>query len=314
MILTKHTNLVGQHVHLKHPILTKKETIKRYHLIIQKLRSFPANFEEILQYLEMQSEIHGYDFNISKRTFQRDLNDIRSLYNIDIQYDKMKRAYYIDFQEEGAYSDRLMEAFDTFNLLNVSEDLTRYVHLEKRQPQGTEHLSVLLKAIKSQNCIEFSYKKFTDEPQSKRRIEPLGLKEYRNRWYVLGKDVEDQQIKNFGFDRLQELVVTKDNFEVDSSFNLSHYYKHSFGVNRPIDKEPIEIVLSFHPYQGKYIKTLPLHHSQKVIIDTDKELRISLFIYPTYDFWIEIQSLGDNVKVLSPQNLKELTNVVEFNN
>lgn len=286
--------------------MTKKESISRYHLIIQKLRNFPADFDEILDFLKLQSDIHGYDFVISKRTFQRDLNDIRTLYNIDIQYDKTKRAYYIDQQEDSSYSERLMEAFDTFNLLNVSEDLTQYVHLEKRQPQGTEHLSVLLKAIKNRNLIQFSYEKFTEIQKDKREVAPLGLKEYRNRWYVLGRDMEDQQIKNFGFDRLQDLVVTKDKFEVDTKFDLTEYYKHSFGVNRPVSGKPIKIVLSFHPYQGKYIKTLPLHHSQEVLIDDEKELRISLYIYPTYDFWIEVQSMEDRVTVIEPADLKKM--------
>lgn len=286
--------------------MTKKETIKRYHLIIQKLRNFPANFDEIIQFLEIQSEIHGYDFVISKRTFQRDLNDIRTLYNIDIQYDQSKRSYFIEHQEEGSHSERLMEAFDTFNLLNVSEDLTKYVHLEKRKAQGTEHLSDILKAIKDRKHIQFSYKKFTDEPASTRTIAPLGLKEYRNRWYILGRDTDDQEIKNFGFDRINNLKITSQHFENEKVFDLSEYYNHSFGVNRPVNAQPIKIVLSFHPYQGKYIKTLPLHHSQEVIEDNDKELRVSLYIYPTYDFWIEIQSMGNKVKVIEPNNLKEL--------
>lgn len=294
--------------------MTKKESIARYHLIIQRLRTFPANFDEITQHLEIQSEIHGYDFNISKRTFQRDLNDIRTLYNIDIQYDKSKKSYFIYYQEEGAYSERLMEAFDTFNLLNVSEDLTQFIHLEKRQPQGTEYLSVLLKAIKKHNYIKFSYKKFTDEPKTIREIEPLGLKEYRNRWYVLGKDLEDQEIKNFGFDRLQELEVLTKKFNPHSHFDLAKYYEHSFGVNRPVNGDPVKIVLSFSPYQGKYIKTLPLHHSQEVVIDNEKEFRISLYIYPTYDFWIEIRSMGDNVRIVEPNNLRKLMNEEENNN
>lgn len=286
--------------------MTKKETIKRYHLIIQKLRNFPANFDEIIQFLEIQSEIHGYDFVISKRTFQRDLNDIRMLYNIDIQYDNTKRAYYINYQEEENHALRLMEAFDTFNLLNVSEDLSQFVHLERRQPQGTEHLSEVLNAIKKNHLISFTYRKFTDEESSERRIEPLGLKEYRNRWYILGKDREDGNIKNFGFDRIQNINIKEERFKTPVNFNLKDYYKHSFGVNRPIDQDPATIILSFIPYQGKYIKTLPLHHSQEVLMDNEMEFRISLYIYPTYDFWLEIQSMGDKVKVIEPSNLKEL--------
>jgi len=57
--------------------------------------------------------------------------------------------------------------------------------------------------------------------------------------------------------------------------------------------------------QGKYIKSLPLHETQKILIDNDKELRISLEIYLTYDFKQEILSYGENVKVIEPKHFAE---------
>jgi predicted DNA-binding transcriptional regulator YafY len=46
-----------------------------------------------------------------------------------------------------------------------------------------------------------------------------------------------------------------------------------------------------------------LHHSQKIIKDTDDELQISLTVYLTHDFIMELLSHGNTVKVLSPQSL-----------
>jgi predicted DNA-binding transcriptional regulator YafY len=59
--------------------------------------------------------------------------------------------------------------------------------------------------------------------------------------------------------------------------------------------------LSFTPFQGKYIKSLPLHETQQILIDNEKELRISLHIYLMPDFKMEILSMGENVKVLEPK-------------
>ena len=75
-------------------------------------------------------------------------------------------------------------------------------------------------------------------------------------------------------------------------------------TNQKKDK-PEKIVLSIEPFQGKYIKSLPLHETQEVLIDNDKELRVSLNIYPTYDFKQEILSMGENVKVLEPADFAE---------
>ena len=98
--------------------MSKRESIARYNLIIKKLRKQPADFKQISTYLSLESELQEYNFNISKRTFLRDLDDIRSLYNIDIVYDFSRKVYFIDFEEQPELNERILEAFDTFNALN----------------------------------------------------------------------------------------------------------------------------------------------------------------------------------------------------
>ena len=74
-----------------------------------------------------------------------------------------------------------------------------------------------------------------------------------------------------------------------------------------IDMEtpPQEIILSFDYEQGQYIKTLPLHPSQKLLEDNDDEVRISLQLIPTYEFIMEICARSQHVKVISPSSLAE---------
>ena len=86
---------------------------------------------------------------------------------------------------------RMMEAFDMFNSLNLAQDLTPFIHLEKRRPQGTENLYGLLHAIKNRLQIKFTYQKFWEEELSQRLAEPYALKEFKNRWYIMAKDSKD---------------------------------------------------------------------------------------------------------------------------
>ncbi len=289
--------------------MSKRESITRYSLIINKLRKHAASFNEISDYLALESEIQGYNFNISKRTFQRDLNDIRSLYNIDIVYDKPLKAYIIDYDEESGFQARILEAFDTLNALNLNERLSQYIHFEKRQPQGTENLYGLLHAIKNRLQINFSYQKFWEESLTHRYVEPYALKEFKNRWYILANDMKDKKVKSFALDRLSELNITKKHFQLPVDFDANQYYKHCFGIISPNGHTPEEVILSFDPVQGKYIKSLPLHSSQQVLIDNDRELRIKLTVYVTHDFFMEILSYGDLVQVLQPESLiQELRN------
>ena len=283
--------------------MSQRETISRYSLIIKKLRKCPATFNEIADYLSLESEIQAYDFNISKRTFQRDLEDIRSIYNIDIQYDFSNKVYFIDFEEKQEVSERILEAFDTFNALNITDRLSDYIHFEKRKPRGTENLYGLLHAIKNKLQINFTYRKFWDNEITERAVEPYGLKEFKNRWYILANDLKDNKIKSFALDRLTALEITKKVFEVKSSFSINEHYKYCFGIMSPNEEKPQEIVLSFEPFHGNYIKTMPLHSSQEVLKDDENELLIKLTMFATHDFLMEILSYGANVKVLKPKSL-----------
>lgn len=290
--------------------MSKKESIARYSLLIKKLRKKPSTFLEISDMFAYESALQGYNLNVSKRTFQRDIQDIGSLYNIDIVYDISRRVYYIDCDEKPEMSERILEAFDTFNALNMSDRLSDSIHIEKRRPQGTENLHGLLHAIKNKVQIAFSYQKFVEDAMTYRHVEPYALKEFKNRWYILANDLKDKKVKSFALDRLSDLEITKNKFQLPNNFNITEHFKYSFGIISPNDYTPQDVILSFSPFQGKYIKTLPLHESQVILKDNDNELLIQLTLYVTLDFFMEILSYGDNVRVIQPTSLiSDLTEV-----
>lgn len=283
--------------------MSKRESIARYNLIIKKLRKHPSTFSEISKDLAFESDLEGYNFNISKRTFQRDMEDIRSIYNIDIQYDFSRRVYFIDFDQQPEVNERILEAFDTFNALNITDRLSSYIHFEKRRPQGTENLYGLLHAIKSQVQIKFTYQKYWEDDLTERTVEPFALKEFKNRWYVLANDLKDNQVKSFALDRLTELEITKRKFRFPNDFDVNEHYKYCFGIISPNGHKPQEVILSFNPLQGKYVKSLPLHESQQIMTDNEEELRIKLTLFITHDFFMELLSYGENLKIISPASL-----------
>ncbi|MFZ4398532.1 MAG: helix-turn-helix transcriptional regulator [Bacteroidales bacterium] len=283
--------------------MSKREAISRYNLIIKKLRKHPSTFKEIEDYLSLESDMQAYNFNVSKRTFQRDLEDIRSIYNIDIQYNNSQKHYFIDNDDQPDVNERILEAFDTFNALNITDRLSDYIHFEKRRPQGTENLYGLLHAIKNRLQIKFTYQKYWEDEISQRHTEPYALKEFKNRWYVLAFDLKDNQVKSFALDRLSELEISKKHFQYPVDFNVNEHYKYCFGIISPNGLEAEEIILSFDSYQGKYIKSLPLHETQKILIDNENELQIRLKLCITFDFVMEILSYGETVKVIQPESL-----------
>lgn len=290
--------------------MSKRGYISRYLLILKKLKAKPYSTYEELQgyidnqfdYLQMQDDTLNIGF--SKRTLQRDIREIRNTFGIDIEYSTKSKGYFISQSEmENMNFQRMIEAFDMFNSLNLAQDLTPFIHLEKRRPQGTENLYGILHAIKNKFQIKFSYQKFWEDEISQRTVEPYALKEFKNRWYILAKDSKDGNIKSFALDRLTNLEITNRTFESPKTYNIEESYRYCFGIISPTDEEPQEIILSFDPFQGKYIKTLPLHDTQQVLIDNEDELQIKLKLCVTHDLIMELLSFGDNMKVLQPKSL-----------
>jgi predicted DNA-binding transcriptional regulator YafY len=283
--------------------MSKRESIARYNLIIKKVKKHPSTFQEISDFLKRESELQDYDFNTTIRTFQRDLNDIRSIYDIDIQYDRRRKVYHVDSEGHQEAFERIMEAYDTFNALSISDRLSDYIHFENRRASGTENLYGLLHAIKNRCQVSFIYHKYWEEEPTNRTMDPYALKEFKNRWYLVGNDCNKNQIRIFALDRMLDLNITRQKFTPKQRFDVNEYFHDCFGIISPDGIEAEEIILSFTPDQGKYIKSLPLHHSQQIIADNEIEVLIKLKLVVRFDFVMELMSHGADVKVIQPQSL-----------
>jgi len=292
--------------------MSKRGYISRYLLILKKLKLKPySTYEELQTYIEnqfdyLQMQDDNLQIGFSKRTLQRDIKEIRNVFGIDIEYSKSHKGYFISQKEnENMNFQRMMEAFDMFNSLNLAQDLTPFIHLEKRRPQGTDNLYGLLHAIKNRLQIKFTYQKFWEEELSQRLVEPYALKEFKNRWYIMAKDSKDNNIKSFALDRLTNLEITNQTYQYPDDYNIEQSYRYCFGIISPNDEEPQNIILSFDPFQGKYIKTLPLHDTQQVLVDNDVEMKVKLKLCLTHDLVMELLSFGDNMKVIEPKSLAD---------
>jgi len=290
--------------------MSKRGYISRYLLILKKLKVRPySSYEDLQKYIENQVEyLQMRDDNLSvafsKRTLQRDIKEIRNTFGIDVGFSKTEKGYYIVQSEmENMNFQRMLESFDMFNSLKVSQDMSTFIVLEKRRPQGTENLYGIIHAIKNQFQISFKYEKFWDEGVTNRTVSPYALKEFKNRWYILANDSKDGQVKSFALDRLSKLEITKYKFTLPNDYDTENNYKFSFGIISPNSKSPQEIILSFTTHQGKYIKTLPLHETQQILADSNDELRIKLKLFITHDFIMELLSFGENVIVIKPLSL-----------
>ncbi len=284
--------------------MSKRIFYLRYSLIIKRLQKTPATFTEISEFLSREAELQDFSIEITKRTFQRDLDEIRSLFNVDIEYDFSRKVYAISEESQNATNHRMLEAFDMFNALNITDDLSNYVYFENRKPKGTENFYGLLHAAKNHLTIRYFYLKYEDDQITQRIAEPYGLKEFKGRWYLIAKDQKDDAIKTFGLDRIQNLEITRKRFDAPKNFNANTLFKNCFGIINPTDGKVENIILSFDSFQGKYIKSFPIHGTQQVLIDNEKEVRIGLALNVTHDLVMELLSYGETLVVMKPAGLR----------
>jgi predicted DNA-binding transcriptional regulator YafY len=284
--------------------MSKHGIIRRYTLEIEKISGgFYPSFEEIKEYL------FGYAFKISNRTLERDIEQIRFEFGLSIQYDRSKNGYYIDAEN----SLNIDSFFRFLEIVNTAELLTESLQESKNVLShisfdmgggltGIEHIKTCLRAIKDRNKISFTHHNFHTNKSRKYTIKPYLLKEYQNRWYVVGLVGGINEFRTFGIDRIENLNLLAETYVVDEKLDPAEMFTKIVGLVYSLDKQQ-EVVLSFTAQQGKYVKTLPIHFTQKVLIDNEEEFRISLFIIPNYEFTQLILKHGDTVKVIEPASL-----------
>ncbi|MGO4820580.1 MULTISPECIES: helix-turn-helix transcriptional regulator [unclassified Flavobacterium] len=275
---------------------------KRYLYIIDRLTTVPSSFKDLHKHVmtKLEKDDLGNNFEYSSRTFDRDKKDIFDLFGILIQYNRKDKVYYIDEEIEDPSVSRMIEAFSIHQALKEGNKLSPSIYLEKRKVTGTHLINGILYAIQNRFLISFTHTKFWNMDISQRRVKPLAIKESEHRWYLIAQDEKDGSVKNFGFDRITDLKISDTTFKA-IAFDIDKKYQHAFGIETYEAVQKIK--LSFTWQQGNYIKSFPLHSSQKILKDTEEELLIELFIHPTNDIIMELLKYGANVKVIEPNIL-----------
>ena len=124
-------------------------------------------------------------------------------------------------------------------------------------------------------------------------------------WLRANTQTSSVLYKPFAFDRISNLQITDKPFELPADFNAGDIFRNSFGILIGDAEKPQPIVIRAFGDQRKYIRDLPLHHSQEVLAEGDDYTDYRYFILPSFDFKAELLSKGNRIEVISPQSLRE---------
>ncbi len=242
---------------------------------------------------------------LSKRTFHRDLSEMKELFGIDIKFDKVGNGYKIEEAKMDSNKTLLIDSYRYIHTFQRFENINKYITMEPKRT-GSEYLLSILEAIQDCKRIKFYYKRYVYSKSENRTIEPYFIKEFKSRWYVVALDKKDNKIKTFALDRIESIPYAPDGsscYDIPKDITPESYFKDTFGIFKMDNLQVEEVILAFNPLKGKFLKSQPLHHSQEILIDDEKEFRIKLKVQLTHDFKMEILSHGNEVRVITPKVL-----------
>ena len=296
-------------------------------------------------------EYEGIDKGVSRRTIQMDIQLMRSDklgYNAPIVV--IDKKYYI--YEDPDYGimniplsegdlDKLIETVDFLKqfkgfshfreLGSMVQKLEDHIYSQKvnrkavidfeknEDLKGIDFLEKLYQAIIRKNIIEITYQSFNARQPNTFLFYSYLLKEFRNRWFLIGSKKNSHPLFNLALDRIIGIKNIEKTFTDKIEFDAEEYFKNVIGVTVNEGSKAEKIVLFITRKHAPYVLTKPFHSSQKLIDDNEYGITISLEVQHNFELEKEILGLGEGIVVLAPGRLRtsitdRLNNAIDLYN
>ncbi len=316
-----------------------KNALFRYRIIDKHIKSttrpFPSK-DELRAACE--EAIFGSDDrqHISDSTIEKDLFSMRMEMDAPIKYSKRHNGYYYtdpDFSiDEVPLKEEDLDAirFAASTLLQFKDvqmfkdfgnaidkivdrvalsdtkypvDVNQYVHFETAASVGGgEYLPLILEAIQKSLAVYFDYENFNAKTKKRRKVLPLLLKEYRNRWYLISWDFVKLKVTTYALDRFSEVELSTEIGIKPVSFSPEDFFKYAIGISTS-DQGPINIRFKANEIATRYLETQAIHNSQKKIEEGEWST-FELHVYSSEELIRQFLSFGSEIVILEPDSLR----------
>ncbi len=245
---------------------------------------------------------------IPRRTFMTWRNEVEELFHINIVCDRSTNEYYIENKadiENNMLQQWLLNAFTVSNLQSNSEDIRENIILEE-VPSGTRYLTMIIDAIRERHVLQVTYQRFDEAEPHRMMLKPFCLKIFKQRWYVAGRSSDHNlEIRIYALDRMHDVKILDTTYKIPKSFSAKRFFRNYYGVFAGGTEKPELVRIKISPKGACYLRSLPLHASQKEIERTDTYSIFTYYLVPTLDFVQELRTHGAQLQVLAPESLVE---------
>ena len=317
-----------------------KNALIRYRIIDRSLRNkyrpFPSK-KDLREFCE-EALFGSEGENICDSTIEKDLFAMRMEHDAPIKYNKREDGYYYTdpdftindipltnddvtsikfaintlnqfrevemFKQFGSAIDKIVGRF-TISEDPRDKDISSFVQFETAlSSSGNEYLSPLLEAIRGTQLVSFNYTSFVSGKAKERKVVPLLLKEYRNRWYLISFDLDKKSVMTYALERMTDLLVLSEVGTKPDNFDPDLFFKHAVGITSSED-EPSKIIFKTDNVSAKYIISQPFHSSQQVIKEGKNKTTFQLDILISEEFIRSVLSYGGGIEIIEPSELRD---------
>ena len=192
---------------------------------------------------------------------------------------------------------------------SLNQQLSRSMSLNERIllediPSSETYLSDIIRAMKVSRCIQVKYRRYTSASSRISILEPYALKLFKQRWYLLAKASDMPYLLLYSLDRMEEVGLTETKFQLSPDFDAETFFEDCYGTIIDASVEAERISIRVTSSQACYLKSLPLHHSQRLLSEDEEYSVFELYLKPTYDFLQALLSYGSELEVIAPVSLR----------
>ncbi|MGM9736763.1 MAG: helix-turn-helix transcriptional regulator [Candidatus Cryptobacteroides sp.] len=247
-----------------------------------------------------------FDSPYPRRTFNNHRAAVEEVFGIHIDCNRSTNRYFIkdDVSDENVENAWLINTFTVNNMLALGKErLSGRVSVED-VPSGHIHLTAVMDAMVQGYKVGITYLKYTSSQPDVLTVRPYAVKEFEKRWYIVGYCEQRQGMRVYGLDRVLKLDVLVERFRMPEGFDVDAEFATSFGIYLP-EGPGRTILFKAGLTEARYLRDLPLHHSQEEVSCDGDSVTFSIFVCPNRALVMEFCRRGARVEVLSPADVRE---------
>ncbi len=299
-----------------------------------KSRGYTTN--ELLELCNRELELNGFKVVTATNTIRDDIDEIERIYpGAAVEQIREGRNIYYHYEDpdfsifnKPLKPDEIIQLTQTLSLLKRFKGMPQFGWIndlvdrlgaslkidatttdevvgfdENLDLKGLEHFTPLFNAIIDKRTLILSYKSFKADAVQQIMVYPYYLKQYNKRWFLIAWNADLGFFANFALDRITKIKESKKPYQ-PTDIDFVDYFDEMIGVSKDSRTQPQKVKLWVSPSTWPYIKTKPLHGTQKTISADETGTVITIEVYLNYELEQLILSHGENVKVLEPAELK----------